>query len=67
MAGYGLFKDCEGGKPSFIWESSRDTWSLALLWTMRQLGAYGSQMRGQNNMGDIMEGVCSSSPEQDKT
>lgn len=34
---------------------------------MRQLGAYGSQMREQNNMGDIMAGVCCSSPEQDKT
>lgn len=37
------------------------------VWMMRQLGAYRSQMREQNNMGDIMAGVCCSSPEQDKT
>lgn len=34
---------------------------------MRQLAAYGSQMREQNNMGDSMACVFYSSPEQDKT
>lgn len=66
MAGYGLFKDCGGGKLPFIWESSQDTWSSAPLRMVRQLRAYGSQMREQNNMGDITVGVGYSSPEQDK-
>lgn len=66
IAVYGLLKACGGGKLPFVGRASGTHGAQPCCGQWDSWELMGSQMRGQNNMGDITVGVCYSSPEQDK-
>lgn len=69
-AGHRLFRKIGvgwwGGKGTFVWENSKDTWSSGLGWAICPLSASGSQIGGQANTDGIVAGVCYSLPAQIK-